>query len=186
VVLSATGRLPAESPVWDGPATVVTSPAGAEALQVPSGVEVVIDEDATADGVSLPAAVEVARTRATQAAPAAGRELPAEADGADGPGASRPDGADAFGEARSSAPPFVLAEPGPGLFAALLRGGLVDELFLTLSPLLAGPASGRLELMGGPGYASLSLLGLNRAGSHLFSRWRPARTGERPEDVIDP
>jgi riboflavin biosynthesis pyrimidine reductase len=166
VVLSASGNLPSTSPVWDAPATGVTSPAGADALAVPAGVEVVVDEHAGAHGVSLPAAVDVARARA-EAAAGAGTASSAPA---------RPS------DAR---PVFVLGEPGPGLFAALLRQQLVDELFLTLSPLLAGPAPGRLELMGGPAYASLSLVGMSRAGSHLYSRWRPVRSSEHAADVLD-
>lgn len=38
----------------------------------------------------------------------------------------------------------VLCEGGPQLFGALTAEDLVDELFLTLSPLLAGPGAGRI------------------------------------------
>lgn len=38
----------------------------------------------------------------------------------------------------------LLCEGGPTLFGALTGAGLVDELCLTLSPLLAGPAAGRI------------------------------------------
>jgi riboflavin biosynthesis pyrimidine reductase len=38
----------------------------------------------------------------------------------------------------------VLCEGGPGLFGALLEAGLVDELCLTLSPLLVGGDAGRI------------------------------------------
>jgi riboflavin biosynthesis pyrimidine reductase len=38
----------------------------------------------------------------------------------------------------------VLCEGGPHLFGALLAADLVDELCLTVSPLLAGPGSGRI------------------------------------------
>ncbi|HEX7747047.1 MAG TPA: pyrimidine reductase family protein [Micromonosporaceae bacterium] len=38
----------------------------------------------------------------------------------------------------------VLCEGGPGLFGGLTAAGLVDELCLTVSPLLAGPGSGRI------------------------------------------
>ena len=38
----------------------------------------------------------------------------------------------------------ILCEGGPVLFASLLAAGLVDELCLTLSPLLAGPGAGRI------------------------------------------
>ena len=38
----------------------------------------------------------------------------------------------------------ILCEGGPHLFADLLRAGVVDELCLTVSPLLAGPGAGRI------------------------------------------
>lgn len=38
----------------------------------------------------------------------------------------------------------VLSEGGPRLFGALTAAGLVDELCLTVSPLLVGPGSGRI------------------------------------------
>lgn len=39
----------------------------------------------------------------------------------------------------------LVCEGGPTLFAGLAAAGLVDELCLTLSPLLAGPGAGRLS-----------------------------------------
>src|SRR5439155_6838478 len=46
---------------------------------------------------------------------------------------------------------LVLAEAGPTVFGSLLAEGLVDELFLTLSPVLAGRlrAAHRLSLVEG-------------------------------------
>jgi riboflavin biosynthesis pyrimidine reductase len=38
----------------------------------------------------------------------------------------------------------ILAEGGPHLLAQLTAAGLVDELCLTMSPLLAGPGAGRI------------------------------------------
>ena len=38
----------------------------------------------------------------------------------------------------------VLCEGGPHLFGSLLAAGVVDELFLTVSPLLAGPGADRI------------------------------------------
>lgn len=38
----------------------------------------------------------------------------------------------------------VLCEGGPHLFGSLLAAGLVDEMCLTVSPLLAGPGAGRI------------------------------------------
>ena len=43
----------------------------------------------------------------------------------------------------------ILCEGGPHLLAALSRADLVDEMCLTLSPLLAGPGAGRITA-GGP------------------------------------
>lgn len=76
----------------------------------------------------------------------------------------------------------ILSEGGPTLFASLLRSGLVDELFLTVSPLLAGrEVQSRLSLVEGvellPGAtAGLQLLSARRHESHLFLRYGSART----------
>ena len=40
--------------------------------------------------------------------------------------------------------PRILCEGGPHLFGSLLAAGCVDELCLTLSPMLAGPGAGRI------------------------------------------
>jgi riboflavin biosynthesis pyrimidine reductase len=73
---------------------------------------------------------------------------------------------------------LILCEGGPTLFGALTAAGLVDELFLTISPLLAGRADPerRLALLEGaellPGRkVGCNLLSLRRAGSHLFLRY---------------
>ena len=50
----------------------------------------------------------------------------------------------ALGQLRSSGAHVVLAEGGPGLNGHLLAAGVVDELCLTLSPLLAGGDSRRI------------------------------------------
>jgi riboflavin biosynthesis pyrimidine reductase len=73
---------------------------------------------------------------------------------------------------------LILCEGGPTLFGALTAAGLVDELFLTLSPLLAGRAGTdrRRALLEGaellPGRTvGCNLLTLRRAGSHVFLRY---------------
>jgi riboflavin biosynthesis pyrimidine reductase len=71
---------------------------------------------------------------------------------------------------------LILCEGGPRLFGAFVRAGLVDELFLTLSPALSGrPADqARLSLLEQadlPEQLSLTLLSARRAGSHLFLRY---------------
>ena len=72
----------------------------------------------------------------------------------------------------------ILTEGGPTLFGALAAAGLVDELFLTVSPLLAGRSAhdGRLglventEILPGRRLAG-ELLSLRVHGAHLFLRY---------------
>jgi riboflavin biosynthesis pyrimidine reductase len=77
----------------------------------------------------------------------------------------------------------VLTEGGPALLATLVADGLVDELFLTLSPVLGGrtPGDGRLTLLEGihllPDHGRWGRLrSLRTHGSHLFLRY-DLRTG---------
>jgi riboflavin biosynthesis pyrimidine reductase len=85
---------------------------------------------------------------------------------------------------RAAGHELILCEGGPTLFGALTAAGLVDELFLTLSPLLAGRATAgtRLSLLEGaellPDRAvEGTLLSLRRAGSHLFLRYELESSG---------
>jgi riboflavin biosynthesis pyrimidine reductase len=73
---------------------------------------------------------------------------------------------------------LVLSEAGPAVTGSLLDAGLVDELFLTLSPLLAGraPESERFGLVEGvvlipEARVGGQLLGVRRHGAHLFLRY---------------
>jgi riboflavin biosynthesis pyrimidine reductase len=73
---------------------------------------------------------------------------------------------------------LVLAEAGPTTFGELLAQGLVDELFLTVAPVLAGRLESRrrLGLVEGvellpQAHVSPRLLSLRRAGEHLFVRY---------------
>jgi riboflavin biosynthesis pyrimidine reductase len=73
---------------------------------------------------------------------------------------------------------LVLAEAGPATFGQLLAQGLVDELFLTMSPVFAGRLASRrrLGLVEGvellpQARVSPRLLSLRRAGEHLFVRY---------------
>ena len=76
---------------------------------------------------------------------------------------------------------LVLSEAGPHTFGGLVEAGLADELFLTVSPLLAGDrgASSRfglaeaVELM--PPGPRERLLGVRRHGDYLFLRYALAR-----------
>jgi riboflavin biosynthesis pyrimidine reductase len=71
----------------------------------------------------------------------------------------------------------ILSEGGPTLFTSFLAVGAVDELFLTVSPLLAGRAGApRLSLADGaellPGLrVAGDLLSIRRHGDHLFLRY---------------
>jgi riboflavin-specific deaminase-like protein len=71
----------------------------------------------------------------------------------------------------------VLCEGGPHLASQLLAAGLIDELFLTLSPLLAGgePSGGEaLRILAGGELRpprELELLAVLRSGSDLFLRY---------------
>jgi riboflavin biosynthesis pyrimidine reductase len=77
----------------------------------------------------------------------------------------------------------ILCEAGPHTFGELLAADLVDELFLTRSPLLAGNAGTgtRLGLVEGsdllPGGRRARLLSVRRHGSHLFQRYAVERAG---------
>ena len=73
---------------------------------------------------------------------------------------------------------FVLTEGGPTVIGGLLRRRLLDELFLTVSPLLAGRSStsGRPAMVEGIDLlperkVSSELLSARRHGSHLFLRY---------------
>jgi riboflavin biosynthesis pyrimidine reductase len=73
----------------------------------------------------------------------------------------------------------ILCEGGPSLFAALVGDGLVDELCLTVSPVLAGPGPGRIE--SGPPHpaARLTLAGLLEEDGALFTRYAVTRPDAR-------
>ena len=69
----------------------------------------------------------------------------------------------------------VLCEGGPSLFGALIAADAVDELCLTVAPLLAGGAAGRIAR--GPAGAAprpLALVGALQADGVLLLRYRRA------------
>jgi riboflavin biosynthesis pyrimidine reductase len=78
---------------------------------------------------------------------------------------------------RSRGCPVILSEAGPSTFGSLLASRLVDELFLTVSPLLAGrAAAGRLGLVEGvellpEARVAGRLRSVRTHGSHLFLRY---------------
>ncbi len=83
---------------------------------------------------------------------------------------------------------LLLHEGGPTLFGRFLADGLIDELFLTMAPGIAGRSQNesRPGLAGGvafppggtPGFA---LVAVKRGDDHLFLRWRRQRRGRGPE-----
>ena len=84
---------------------------------------------------------------------------------------------DVIATIRSEGHEVVLCEGGPTVIGGLLEAGLLDELFLTLSPILAGrsDAGGRPGLVEGiellPSRSlSADLLSTRKHGSHLFLR----------------
>jgi riboflavin biosynthesis pyrimidine reductase len=85
---------------------------------------------------------------------------------------------------RSSGLDVVLTEGGPHLIGQLIEAGLLDEAFLTLSPVLAGRGEEKrlgmvegVELLPGHGAWS-SLSSVRRHGDYLFLRYRtPAPAG---------
>lgn len=78
----------------------------------------------------------------------------------------------------------VLTEGGPKLLAQLVGAGQLDQLFLTVSPLLAGGPKGEprrgfldgVDLLAGDEPPWLTLLSAHRHGSHLFLRYRLDRS----------
>ncbi len=72
----------------------------------------------------------------------------------------------------------ILSEAGPTILGAMLAAGLVDELFLTVSPLLAGRSGNdvrlglveRIDFLPDTRVAG-ALRGVRRQGAHLFLRY---------------
>ncbi len=69
----------------------------------------------------------------------------------------------------------ILTEGGPQLFGELVARNQVDELFLTVSPRLAGQGEGSFGLIRGvdfgPTFEGCRLLSVRRADSYLFLRY---------------
>jgi len=87
------------------------------------------------------------------------------------------DPAEAVAALRARGHELVLSEGGPTLFTSFVAAGLIDELFLTVSPLLAGRSGVRrlsladgAELLPGVRVAG-DLMSIRRHESHLFLRY---------------
>ncbi|MGH3039056.1 MAG: RibD family protein [Gaiellaceae bacterium] len=86
---------------------------------------------------------------------------------------------------------LILSEGGPIAFGALVAAGIVDELFLTTSPLLAGRSLGnsRPSLVENAEFlpattVEWTLLTLRRAGSQLFIRYQLSRPERRASTAV--
>jgi len=98
-----------------------------------------------------------------------------------GPGVAAEDLLDV---ARSVGAGLVLCEGGPHLIGDLLRAELLDELFLTIAPQVAGRDADAERFGFAEGLAFTvaeapwaELVSVRRAGDHLFLRYRFARGG---------
>lgn len=70
----------------------------------------------------------------------------------------------------------IVCEGGPTVLAQFAAAGALDELCLSISPLLAGPGAGRITAGDSwPAAASLRLTGLLEEDGALFCRYRVAR-----------
>ena len=97
----------------------------------------------------------------------------------------RVDPAVAIAVLRARGDDLVLCEGGPTLFTSFVASGVVDELFLTVSPLLAGRSgSPRLSLADGTRFlpelrVTGQLRSVRRHESHLFLRYGLGVTSRR-------
>lgn len=75
---------------------------------------------------------------------------------------------------RSEGVRSLLCEGGPHLNSSLLAEGLLDELFLTIAPTIAGPGESLtiVEGLSLPEAKELELLTVYEADGHLFMRYR--------------
>ena len=79
--------------------------------------------------------------------------------------------------ASSTWQPNTPSEGGPTLFGGFLAAGLVDELFLTLTPLLTGDDDETALVAGGrlPDLTRMTVRWVLRSGEELFLRYATAR-----------
>jgi riboflavin biosynthesis pyrimidine reductase len=85
--------------------------------------------------------------------------------------------ANALADLRARGVRALLSEGGPGLFHGFLAAGLVDELFLTLTPLVTGDIT-QTGILAGPRLAAPARFALSwvlRSGDELFLRYASAR-----------
>jgi len=106
------------------------------------------------------------------------RELPGSVEIVELAGETAVDPAGAVAALRERGYSSILSEAGPHVFGSLLAAGLVDQLFLTVSPLVAGRSDlgQRLGLVEAtellPEHSDPArLLSVRRDGAHLFLRY---------------
>jgi len=94
----------------------------------------------------------------------------------------RPDMGKAIGELRTRGYEVLLTEGGPHVVGQMIEGKLLDEAFLTVSPVIAGRADERrlgmvegIELLPAKGAWS-KLLSARRHGEYLFLRYKIGKT----------
>jgi riboflavin biosynthesis pyrimidine reductase len=82
----------------------------------------------------------------------------------------------------------ILAEGGPTVLSAFAAAGQLDELCLSLTPLLAGPGAPRI--LAGPAWPGaplpLMMSGLLEEDGALFVRYRPVRSRAAGDVLADP
>ena len=94
-----------------------------------------------------------------------------------GPGGGRPPRGpgqtEMLADLRARGVRALLSEGGPTMHGALLAAGVVDELFLTITPLVTGDEDEPNIVAGGrlPQAVGLELVSVDRAGSELFLRY---------------
>jgi riboflavin biosynthesis pyrimidine reductase len=75
----------------------------------------------------------------------------------------------------------LLSEGGPRLYGQMQAGGLVDDLFLTISPKLSGGGAPRIIEGELPGVAPLELAWLLEEEGELFARYRASVAPPHPD-----
>jgi riboflavin biosynthesis pyrimidine reductase len=115
-----------------------------------------------------------------------GRDLPPGAEVVVAGGGDHVDLADVVTELRTRGHERVLSEGGPTVVGQLLERGLVDDLFLTISPVLLGRtrAEGRPGLVEGAdllgmGTPPAEIISVRKHRSYLFLRYSLAEVSER-------
>jgi riboflavin biosynthesis pyrimidine reductase len=135
----------------------------------PRLVVVTASGELPADHPALPDAVVVTTASGARAMSGRGVRCREVVETGDGDGV---DGRAAIARLRDRGFERILTEGGPRLMGSLLEAGVVDELFLTVSPKLLGGGEGRPPLTDGvPLDSSLRLLSARHTTDYLFLRY---------------